>query len=358
MPAPRLRLVLTLAMALAVSACSSGRRRPDVPKSLTPAEVPGAIDLARAELDQADGPETATERLRVAVETPGLEHGLRTRLQREFENVVERRIEELESAAEDPEALKELSELEVARRLAVRAGVSAARIWLAQGERVKCFRHLRSLDERFPLHSQRTEAGALLAKAGLSLANDPDSYGFFFTYRALAPQILEYLVTEYPSDSSGPEALVTLAGLYEESREYLLAQQRHEDLILYFPEDWRLAGSQAAIPRLRLDRLTSPEYDRTLMQTAREELEIWLGNYPDHPLRPEVETLLHDALGRLADNDLLVARFYRTVGNPTGAEFHARRAMTIAQEAENPGQLEEARKLLEETTAMQPQERS
>lgn len=358
MSAPRLRLALILVMALAVGSCSSGRRRPDVPKKFTPEEVPAAIEQARAELDQPKGPETAVERLKTAVETPGLEHRLRTRLQREFEFVVERRIEELEVANDDPEALKDLSELEIARRLAVRAGVGAARIWLAQGERVKCFRHLRSIDERFPLHSQRIEAGALLAEAGLSLANDKGSYGFFFSYRALAPQILEYLVTEYPSDPNGPEALVTLAELYEENRELVLAQQRHEDLILYFPEDARLPDSQASIPRLRLARLSSPEYDRVLMQTAREELEIWLGNYPMHASRPAVETLLHDALGRLADNDLLVARFYRTVGNPTGAEYHARRALSIAQEAQNPDQVEEARKLLEETVAQDSEERS
>lgn len=345
-------------MALAASSCTSGRRRPDVPKELTPAEVPAAIEQARAELDQPNGPETAVERLKIAVETPGLEHGLRNRLQREFERVVERRIGELETNANDPEALKDLSELEIARRLAVRAGVSAARIWLAEGERVKCFRHLRSIDERFPLHSERIEAGALLAKAGLSLAHDEGSYGLFFSYRALAPQILEYLVTEYPSDPNGPEALLTLADLYEESNEMVLAQQRHEDLILYFPEDVRLPDSQAAIPRLRLARLTSPEYDRALMQTAREELEIWLGNYPIHPSRPAVETLLHDALGRLADNDLVVARFYRTVGNPSGAEYHARRALSIAQEAQNSGQMEEARKLLEESVDQNSEERS
>ena len=358
MPASRLRLVLTLVMALASSACNSSRSRPDVPKQFTAEEVPGAIEQAQAELDEPGGPEIAVERLKTALETSGLEHRLRKRLQSEFEVAVEHRIEVLEAAAEDPEALKELSELEVSRRIAVRAGVAAARIWLAQGERVKCFRHLRSIDERFPLHSQRVEAGALLAEAGLSLAEDKGNYGIFFSYRALAPQILEYLVTEYPSDPHGSQALVTLANLYEQAGELDLAQQRHEDLILYFPEDLKLPDSLAAIPRLRLARLSSPEYDRASMQTARDELELWLGNFPVHPSRPIVESLLYDALGRLADNDLVVARFYRTVGNPTGAEFHARRALATAREARNPAQAEEARELIEEFVKMDTEERS
>jgi hypothetical protein len=54
-----------------------------------------------------------------------------------------------------------------------------------------------------------------------------------------------------------------------------------------------------------------------------------------------------DCLQRLADNDMVVARFYRTVDSPAGARQHAARALETAKRAGNPGQLEEIRAFLE-----------
>ncbi len=53
-----------------------------------------------------------------------------------------------------------------------------------------------------------------------------------------------------------------------------------------------------------------------------------------------------DCLQRLADNDMVVARFYRTVLSATGARQHAARALEFAKRAGNPEQLEEIRTFL------------
>ena len=54
-----------------------------------------------------------------------------------------------------------------------------------------------------------------------------------------------------------------------------------------------------------------------------------------------------DAIRRLADSDLQIARFYRTVDAPIGAQNHARRAYDLAREGGDEDQVAEAGALLE-----------
>ena len=91
------------------------------------------------------------------------------------------------------------------------------------------------------------------------------------------------------------------------------------------------------MPELRLAALDGPEYDRAAMLIALTELETWISRYPDNELRPDVERTMIDCLQRLADNDMVVARFYRTVLSATGARQHAARALEFAKRAGNPG---------------------
>ena len=97
--------------------------------------------------------------------------------------------------------------------------------------------------------------------------------------------------------------------------------------------------------------LTSPEYDRTELTKTRAELEAWLANHPRHDLVTEVRSDLTDCVQRLADSDLSVARFYRRVNNPTGAEYHARRALEEAMDGTDEEQRAEATELLREILA-------
>jgi outer membrane protein assembly factor BamD (BamD/ComL family) len=82
------------------------------------------------------------------------------------------------------------------------------------------------------------------------------------------------------------------------------------------------------------------------MLQARAELAEWLETFPGHPLEEQVRIDLADALQRLADSDLSIARFYRKVQSAAGFEFHARRALDTAREAGNEAQITEAEALL------------
>jgi len=339
------RWVPVLALgALLGAGCASKRA---IPYHYEADEVPSILTQARAELAGEVPPAKAdpvdlVDRLRSARAVSDLPAGVR----QDVQNVLEEAAARLIDGSEDPKPLEDLVEYDLPRRLSVEAGIRAARLHYRDGERMRAFRTVRTVDGKFPQHHQRMEAGRLLAEVGLDLAADHGRYGIFFRYRSLAIQVLEYFVQEYPNDPAGPRALRALAEIYEDRRRYGLAIAKNQDLLLWFPEDPLVAEAEADIPRLRLAALGSPEHDRKQMQLAREELDAWLADHPGHALVETVEPLRLDALRRLADNDLVVARFYRTVKNLTGAEYHARRALEEARDGRDEDQIAEAEGLL------------
>ena len=330
--------------ALLGAGCASKRA---IPYDYEADQVPEILAQARSELagevpaEEAD-PVDLVDRLRSARAVPELPAGLRQEVQNALEEAAARLID----GSEEPSPLEDLVEYDLPRRLSVEAGIRAAHLHYAEGERMRAFRTVRTVDGKFPQHHQRLEAGRLLAEVGLDLAADHGRYGIFFRYRSLAIQVLEYFVQEYPSDPAGPRGLRALAEIYEDRRRHELAIAKNQDLLLWFPEDPLVAEAEADIPRLRLAALGSPEHDRKQMRLAREELDAWLADHPGHPLTASVELLRLDCLRRLADNDLVVGRFYRTVKNLTGAEYHARRALETARDGGDAEQIEEAEGLL------------
>ena len=335
----------TLALALAplCAGCSSTQA---IPYHDTVEQVPEVLAGARAELDagpgEAESSRELVDRLRSARAVQDLPSETRQEVKLALDQAAARYIEQ----EEKPKALKRVMDYDLPRRLSVEAGIRAAQLYYADRERMKSFRLVRDVDSKFPQHHMRREAGRLLSEVGLDLANDPRRYGLFFRYRTLGIQVLEYFVHEYPSDPSGDVALVTLAEIYEEQRDFGLAIERHQNLLLWFPESTLAADSEAEVPRLRLASLGSPEHDRSTLEVAREELDRWLDQHADHPKASDVRLHRIDCLQRLADNDLVVARFYRTVKNPYGAEYHARRALAEAQDGGDPDQVKEAEELL------------
>ncbi|MCP3916373.1 MAG: hypothetical protein GY711_12520 [bacterium] len=336
--------VLLLAL---LCACGSTRHRPEgVPEVYEASEVPAALAEAQASLDAGTDAVGAFYRMRAATEATGVEPAVEDQVRRTLERAADRYVDTFTGEDADARELQSLLDLDLPRRVSVRAGIRAAQLWFEQGERQRAYRSVQRVDRKFPHHFERPAAGQLLFDIGSSFAADTDRYGLFFRYSALAPPVLEYLVLNHPSDPNGDEALVMLSEIYEDSLEYDVAIEKHQDLILWFADSPYRPASEAHIPHLRLVALNSPEYDRTALVEARGELAAWLAKYPDHALRAEVEADLGDCLTRLADNDLSVARFYRTVKNSGGAEYHARRAIEEATDGDNDKQIEEATTLL------------
>ena len=345
------RALRLLLLPLLCAACSS--LPPGVPTSYAPEDVPAAAAEARAELAEGES-EVALARARIAAKTRGLSPEVRELVQAALEESAQRRIEELSAEGEHPDKLEDIFELELPRQLSVEAGMRAAELLFEQRERLKAFRLLQKIDAKYPQHAERDQASTLIFDIGKDFAHDDGAWLWIFKYRSYAPGVLEYLVLNHPSNPRGDEAYWMLADIYEGERSWSLAIQKHEDLLLWHPGSEHVPSSRAQIPSLRLDSLGSPEYDRTVMQRARTELERWLDDYSaaveagsvPRELLEQVERDLVDSLQRLADNDMYVARFYAKVESPYGARLHARRSVELAKDAGDPQQIAEAEALL------------
>ncbi|MEM6566771.1 MAG: hypothetical protein AAF957_00070 [Planctomycetota bacterium] len=308
-------------------------------------KVPAALETSQAVTIESASDK---ELVRVVADMLGANKavGLETGTRVAVRTTLERAADEFATRGEDAGALEDLAMTELPARIAVRAGIRAARLYYDDGERMDAFKLIRKIDQRYPSHGLRTDAGDLLSEIGDSFKNDRRRRFFLFPYSSNAPQIYEYLSTEYPTHPRSDDALQTLAAIYEKKRRFDIAIERHRDLVLWAPDSPYRVESEAAIPRLRLADLDGPEYGRDSMMIALAELEAWLRAYPDEESRSKVERTLVDCLQRLADNDMGVARFYRTVLSVTGARQHAARALEYAKRAGNADQLEEIRGFL------------
>ena len=324
--------VLALLLALGAAGCASLHNPFDRERPHRPSDVPETLEIARARV--ADGrTERALELLGWASEVRGLTPEQRSEVEALLDAIAEQRIAEIGT---DPSGAKELGrmvKLGLPNQLAVAAGVRAARLYLDGGRPYKAYSLLKDLEEKYPRHHGKVEAGAVLADAGLAAIQDEPSFLGFFSSRDEGIEILEYLVLTYPADPRCAEAYLALATAYEQDRRWSLARERHEDLRLWHTESPFAIQSEAMIPRLRLKGLGSPEYERRELIKARFELESWLEHHAGHELEPEVRADLADCYARLARNDVGVARFYERVEQYQGARSHAERAREEARTA-------------------------
>lgn len=332
------RLFLLLAL-VACGACSTlakpfqalgGFETPDDEAGVRAALATAAEDFT------AGRTERALDRVVACRESTGLSTELKNEVELRVEEYAERRIRELSGTGGDPDELEDMLSLNLPRQLAVRAGVAAAELLMADDEPYDAYEVLKKLDTKFPNHHERQRASEILVAAGLTLADDDWSFLGWFKTSDDGAEVLEYLVVNYPSQKRCDEAYAKLAQLYAADREWELARERCEDLLLYHPDSPLALQAEADVPHYRLRGLKSPEYDRREMLSARVELETWLerhaaGSGEPSELEREVRIDYADCLTRLARSDLAIARFYTRIGERYGAVLHAERALEEAQ---------------------------
>lgn len=350
MISPRFALLTLLLLA----SCNSSRiqRTAGVPSSIEPFEVPGAIASAEAAL-AAGHPQEALDWMRAASDLRFLPTEQRERVQALLERSADQFISELGQEDQDPDVLADILDLGLPRQVAVTGAIRAAAMYVRASEYVEAKDLIVEVDKQFPTHHLRPEAGELLVEAGLRLSED-DSGWWIFNKRDDAYATLEYASVQYPSAAGGDLVLRRLAEMYEEDKKWELAIDRHEELVQGFPRSPLVPFSLARIPHLRLASIESPEYDRNAIKQARTELQDWLEDYPGHEAEEEVRFDLSDALARLGQSDLLIARFYRKVDVPFGQRYHAERALAEAQEAGDEGRAAQAQALLDELPDEEP----
>lgn len=303
-----------------------------VPSSVPAEDAPKAMQKAEIALDRQDA-EKALAWIRAALASPGLPTEQRDRAQILLESAAQMRLEQLSTPQSDPDDLADLVDLDLPRQIAVTAGMRAARRMFEKGEPMDAFKVLKKLDKKYPLHHERQAAGDLLVEIGLSMKDDGPGWLGLFTTRDEAQEVLEYAILNAPWAKRSDEAYAALSKLYEQDRDWSLAIDRAEKLVLNHPNSPLRKAIQAHIPELRLEALKTPEYDRTALVKARSELEEWLTAYKGDELESKVRLDLADCLRRLCDNDMIVSRFYARVNNAYGARMHAGRAVEEAHDA-------------------------
>lgn len=323
MRSPPVLLSLALLAAALAAACSSTPRKAE--------DVPAAIERSRADLG-AGRADRAVKTLKGAQEVPGLSTEVRDDLDTLLETAAEQRIHELSrEGAVKPRALRKMVDLGLPNQLAVAAGLESARIYLDRGKPYKAYKVLKKLEEKYPRHHGKVEAGSILVEAGMVLADSNWSILGMFSDRSDGIEVLEYVVLTYPGERRCDEAYMKLANMYREDRLFSLARQRYEDLVLWHTESPLRIQAEALIPRMRLDGLKSPEYERRELLKARFELEAWLQAHAGDELEASVRLDHADCVQRLIENDLSVSRFYLRVEQFYGARLHAERALAEAR---------------------------
>lgn len=334
--------LLIVGLLLGLGSCRTVRRMvpgSDVaPRRIQPEKIEAA--LARAENDLAEGrSEKALEWMQAARDSDVPNALQRNRIQELYERAAASRLEELSTPGSNPRDLDDLLELDVPRQISVTAAVRAAKFHLENDDPLDAFRLIKRLDEKYPLHHERAEAGRVVSQAGFDVLADKSKFLGLFSKRDRAPEVFEYLVLNYPSEPTCANAYAALAEIYQEDLRWELAIERLQDLLLYHPQSEIAPLAEAHIPHLRLISVSSPEYDRRELLVARDELRNWLERHPGHEMEEVVGIDLADCLLRLHASDMNIARFYLRVENEAGARLHAQRAEESARLA---GATEEA----------------
>ena len=349
----RSRLCLALLLLAASTACRSNsdffepRSQSSQARRLRLDSIDQELD--RAEWDLSEGKNVkALDRLEDIRELDDLDAEARNRAELLMERGSVQRLNELIELNATADDFEDLFDAEVPKRVRVSAGVLAARRLLEENEPLEAYSMIRKVDLEFTSHHERAAAGDVVAEAGFALAESTERHLLFFAYKARAPEVLEYLVLNYPSNRNGEQAYLLLSELYEEDDELELALERYEDLLLYYRESLYLAYAEARIPELRLRLIVGPEYDRAQIERANLELVNWLTRHPDHELSSFVLDSLAECQRLEMDSDLSIASFYRRVDKSFGARLHASRALELAIQVGDQGRIRRANEILDD----------
>lgn len=327
-----------------------------IPTELAPEDVPEAVQKAEGALAKGDTA-TAIDWMRAASRSRGLAPEDRDRVQILLEKACAQRIEDLSNDPDGADELAELVDIDLPRQLAVEAGLRAAARMRKEGNGLDAYEVLKRLDTKFPLHHERQRAGDMMCEIGLEAITDSPGFLGFWSDRDEGQGILEYVILNAPWARRCDEAYRALSDVYEKDREWDLAIDRAQKLVLNHPASPLRVEAQARVPHMRLASIKSPEYDRSQILIARDELQVWLLAYANRSeLESAVRVDLGDALRRLSDNDLIVSRFYHRVDNVFGARSHAERAVAEAREAGDDERVAKAEHWLAELPPAPPAE--
>jgi outer membrane protein assembly factor BamD len=133
---------------------------------------------------------------------------------------------------------------------------------------------------------------------------------------------LTIIVLNYPGSSVVDEAQYYLAESHFKLKEYILAAAEYEKLIRNYPDSKYADKARYKIGLCYYE--LSPNYglDQKYTLKAIDEFQRFLEDYPNSPLRKDVEAKLKKSREKLAKKDYKAAELYRKMGEWRAAQIY------------------------------------
>jgi outer membrane protein assembly factor BamD len=128
-----------------------------------------------------------------------------------------------------------------------------------------------------------------------------------------AREYFRRLVDTYPNSPHRYEAKLGVGDTFlgeNRADSLVLAVNEFREFLTFFPLHERAPYAQYRLALAQKQQMLGPRRDQTATRAALEELDRFLANYPNSPLRPEVEKERRFVRDRLSESEFLVGRFH------------------------------------------------
>jgi outer membrane protein assembly factor BamD len=130
------------------------------------------------------------------------------------------------------------------------------------------------------------------------------------------------LINTYPDSDLAADAKFAMANSFyvEGGTENLLqAEDGFKDFIIFYPTNIKAPDAQLKIISLNVKMMRSPDRDQKYSHETLREIQNFRRLFPDSPFLSAIDKMEIEAKNRLAQQDLMVMKFYGDKGNYAGA---------------------------------------
>jgi len=134
--------------------------------------------------------------------------------------------------------------------------------------------------------------------------------------------VFQNLINTYPDSEMAPEAVFAMADSYYEEgglENWLQAEDEYNSFIIFYPASPKAPDAQMKIIALNERMIRSPDRDQEYSHKTLKAIEKFERQFPDSDFIPIIKRLKTRVQEVLAQQDLLVGKFYAERNNHAGA---------------------------------------
>lgn len=167
-----------------------------------------------------------------------------------------------------------------------------------------------------------------LFKAGMQLLNgDRRAFGIF-TDRTRGARVLTDLAMWSPRSPWADEALINNANWYFDERQFGLAAESYRMILQEHAGSEFTDHATYLLGMCSYYRITGPWLEEKLIVQAENQLNFYLGSFPNGLYRDQAKVVVEHLAELSAERELKIGDYYATIGNTRGARRHYLEAST------------------------------